>query len=228
MAIELRKVVPFGRSLAEYRAMFDLTQEDLSKRILGVGDGPASFNAEMTKLGHEVVSVDPLYTLTGQEIERQFYEVVDDVIEQVKRTPSDWVWTYHNSPEDLRNARIAAIRIFLSDYEQGKRQNRYVIGELPHLLGIHDKTFDFALCSHFLFLYSDQFDLVFHRAALMELLRVAKEVRIFPLMTLKGKRSEHVGPLMLDLQERGFEVEIQEVQYELQRGGNEMLWVRRG
>ena len=72
MAMKLEQVVPFGRSIGEYQAMFDLSQDDLRKNILGVGDGPASFNAEMTKLGYRVVSIDPLYSFTGQEIERQF------------------------------------------------------------------------------------------------------------------------------------------------------------
>ena len=105
-------------------------------------------------------------------------------------------------------------------------QNRYLIGELPRLPGIHDKAFDLALCSHFLFLYSEQFDGVFHLAALKELLRVAKEVRIFPLLTLNGSRSEYVEPLVQGLKEQGYEVDIRKVRYELQRGGNEMLVVK--
>ena len=43
MYLKLDHVVPFGRSFDEYQKMFDLTEYDLSKRILGVGDGPASF-----------------------------------------------------------------------------------------------------------------------------------------------------------------------------------------
>ncbi len=51
MAMKLDDVVPFGRSFHEYRLMFGLTEEDLDKRIIGVGDGPASFNAGMNALG---------------------------------------------------------------------------------------------------------------------------------------------------------------------------------
>ena len=49
--MKLEQVVPWGRSLAEYRAMFALSEADLQRRILGCGDGPASFNAEMTAAG---------------------------------------------------------------------------------------------------------------------------------------------------------------------------------
>jgi hypothetical protein len=45
MVMKLESVVPFSRSLNEYIQMFNLTTADLSQRILGIGDGPASFNA---------------------------------------------------------------------------------------------------------------------------------------------------------------------------------------
>src|SRR5690606_24591757 len=87
MAMNLEKVVPLGRSLHEYTCMFALSGEDLEKRIVGVADGPASFNAEMSTLGRTVISVDPLYCFRAGEIERQFNAVVDHVISQVKASP---------------------------------------------------------------------------------------------------------------------------------------------
>lgn len=89
MAMQLDKVVPFGRSLDEYRQMFALSEDDLTRNIIGVGDGPASFNAEMHALGKRVVSVDPLFAFSAGDIERRFYAVVDDIIAQVKSTPDD-------------------------------------------------------------------------------------------------------------------------------------------
>lgn len=59
--MELANIVPWGRSFEEYRAMFELSEQDLNKRILGCGDGPASFNAEATKRGSKVISCDPVY-----------------------------------------------------------------------------------------------------------------------------------------------------------------------
>jgi len=49
--MKLTEVVPWGRTFAEYQLMFGLSQADLEAQILGCGDGPASFNAEMTALG---------------------------------------------------------------------------------------------------------------------------------------------------------------------------------
>jgi hypothetical protein len=45
MVVKLDKVIPFGRSLDEYTKIFSLSKSDLNRKILGVGDGPASFNA---------------------------------------------------------------------------------------------------------------------------------------------------------------------------------------
>ncbi len=53
--MKLEEVVPWGRTLAEYQSMFSLSETDLTAKILGCGDGPASFNAEMMKLGYSVV-----------------------------------------------------------------------------------------------------------------------------------------------------------------------------
>jgi hypothetical protein len=60
--MELREIVPWGRSFEEYRRMFALTESDLAGRTIGCGDGPASFNAEATAAGHAVVSCDPIYS----------------------------------------------------------------------------------------------------------------------------------------------------------------------
>ncbi|MEN8220558.1 MAG: SAM-dependent methyltransferase [Pseudomonadota bacterium] len=226
MAMKLEKVVPFGRSLDEYKSMFSLSGDDLQKNIVGVGDGPASFNSEMVSLGKTVVSVDPLYLFQAEEIEERFYSVVDDIIAQVKSTPDDWVWSYHKSPEHLKENRVTVLRHFVADYERGKTEGRYVVGELP-ALDFADDQFQLAVCSHFLFLYSDHFTYEFHRASVLEMLRVAEEVRIFPLLTLMLKVSPYVQPLVSELKSKGFIVSVEKVGYELQRGGNEMLRIQR-
>lgn len=225
--MRLDEVVPFGRSLDEYRLMFDLPEGDLEKKILGVGDGPASFNAELRALGKNVVSVDPLYVFSAADIKTRFYQALDNIIGQVEATPDDWVWTYHASPDHLRVNRVNALETFAIDFECGRSEGRYVAGELPRL-PFDDAQFDLALCSHFLFLYSDHYDYAFHRAAVYEMLRVATEVRIFTLLTLALDKSPHLEPLVRDLNANGYTIEILTVDYQLQKGGNEMLRIYRG
>ncbi|TFG76688.1 MAG: SAM-dependent methyltransferase [Thermodesulfobacteriales bacterium] len=224
MAMKLKNVVPLGRSFDEYRLMFNLSKSDLGKRIIGVGDGPASFNAEMNEMGKTVVSVDPIYFFSAKDISHKFNKVFDNIIEQVKNTPGDWTWTYHMSPDDLRNHRIEALDRFTSDFEQGKKEGRYITGELP-ALQFQDGAFNIALCSHLLFLYSEHYDYNFHKASVYEMLRVSEEVRIFPLLDLMLRRSPYIGPLIKELERDGYKVKIKKVPYEIQRGGNEMMWV---
>lgn len=226
MAIKLENIVPFGRSLTEYQRMFSLTAEDLSQTILGVGDGPASFNAEMKAQGKFVVSIDPVYRFTAREIENQFHSVVDNIISQIKETPGDWVWSYHQSPDHLKEIRTHSLNQFLADYENGKAEGRYRVDELPSL-NFEDDQFDLGLCSHLLFLYSDHLSYEFHAAAILEMLRVAKEVRIFPLITLDFQMSPYVAPLIRELENNGYEANVETVAYELQRGGNQMLTIKR-
>ena len=226
MVMQLEQVVPFGRSLDEYVKMFNLTDSDLRKSILSVADGPASFNAEGTRLGYRIKSIDPLYIFTSDQIRSRFYEVVDNIIEQVERTPNDWVWTYHNSPNGLRKNREKATKIFCEDYQRGKDESRYEVGELPRLK-YQNHEYELGLSSHFLFLYSDHFDENFHFNSICEMLRICQEVRIFPLLTLMLQPSPHLKVIVEKLERKGYKCEIHRVSYELQRGGNEMLKITR-
>lgn len=225
MAMVLEKVVPFGRSFDEYRCMFNLTSADLEGKMIGVGDGPASFNTEATQQGYTITSIDPIYEFSGLEIQSRFDAVVDNIIEQVRATSEDWVWTYHQSPDGLRANRVRALQAFLKDYENGKTTGRYITGELP-VLPFADRSFSLALCSHLLFLYSDQLNYEFHVQSIQEMLRIASEVRIFPLLTLMLKRSPHLDLVMQTFTSLGYAVSVQKVAYELQKGGNEMLVIR--
>jgi hypothetical protein len=224
VTIRLNEVIPWGRSFEEYRRMFALSAADLAGRILGCGDGPASFNAEATALGHAVVSCDPIYALPPGEIERRVEDCYPDLIAQVRRNPSGFVWDHFHDPDHLGQCRLAAMRRFLADFEAGQAAGRYVTAALPRL-PFEDRQFDLALVSHLLFLYSDHLDFGFHRAAVEELLRVSREVRIFPLLTLDRKPSPHVGPLRTHVAGKGWRAEVAAVPYEFQRGGNEMLQI---
>lgn len=225
MVMKLDKVVPFGRSLDEYIKMFNLSSEDLQQRILGVGDGPASFNAEGTAKGYNLTSIDPIYQFDGVEIKQRFDAVVDNIIEQIIATPNNWVWSYHQNPQELKASRIKALEIFLQDYQSGKQAGRYIAQELPHL-DFADQSYELALCSHFLFLYSAQCDRDFHVAAIQEMLRVSPEVRIFPLLTLMQETSPYLDFVVDKFSNLGYSPTIVKVPYELQPGGNQMLVIK--
>lgn len=221
----LEEVVPWGRSFDEYHRMFGLSDDDLVRKILGCGDGPASFNAEATRRGAAVISCDPIYRWEAVHIRERIAATYDQILEQTRRNADEFVWESIRSVEELGQVRMAAMEAFLDDYSQGKAQGRYVEAELPSL-PFTDSSFDLALCSHLLFLYSTQLSEAFHRESLRELCRVAREVRIFPLLALGGHRSPHIAPCMAELRDAGHDVSIENVPYEFQRGGNQMMHIR--
>lgn len=218
----LDEVKPWGRSLTEYRAMFSLTESDLSKKILDCGGGPASFNAELTELGGCVVSADPLYEFSATDIDTRIKETTPAIVEHVKADRDHYVWTSFSTVEEMIEARLAAMQRFLADYTAGVAVGRYQALSLPSV-PFADQEFDVALCSHLLFTYSDLLSLDFHLASARELARIAGEVRIFPLLNSDGNASPHLAELTATLSAEGYQVRQQSVSYEFQRVGNEML-----
>ena len=65
-----------------------------------------------------------------------------------------------------------------------------------------------------------------HVEAVAEMSRVATEVRIFPLVNMfDGGPSQHVEAVVTRIHQAGGSATKKNVQYEFQRGGNEMLVV---
>lgn len=226
MGFALNTVVPWGRSFEEYVAMFSLAEGDLSKRILGCGDGPAAFNAELTRRGGHIVSLDPVYAFTAKELEGRIADTYAKVMEQLRQNTGDYVWTHFQSPEEVGATRMDAMKVFLADYEAGKAVGRYVDGDVLRL-PFADKAFDLALVSHFLFMYAAQLDRDFHVRAFHELMRVAEELRVFPILTLDGKPYPEMDYVLGELKKLGYHAVVRKVAYEFQKGGNQMLVIRR-
>ena len=222
----LDQVVPWGRSFDEYQRMFALTPFDLAQPILGCGDGPASFNAEATARGIRVTSCDPIYQFDEAQLRQRIDETSAEVLEQTRRNAHEFVWPTIGTIEDLRETRMTAMRLFLDDFVAGKASGRYRADALP-VLPFADDTFGLALSSHFLFLYTTQLGDTFHLEALREMCRVAREVRVFPLLALGSRPSPLVPVVTADFQSRGFDVQILPVPYEFQRGGNQMMRISR-
>ena len=228
MGFKLESIIPWGRSLAEYVRMFDLTPDKLRLNILDCAGGPASFNAEMTRKGYNVISCDPIYQFSADEIAQRIQETCQTVIDGAKTTHEYFVWQDIQSPEHLGQIRMTAMQQFLEDLPLGIQQGRYIIGELP-VLPFDTEQFDLAICSHFLFTYSDLLPKEFHLASIQELCRVAGEVRVFPLLNQYSREvSTWLPSVMKELTVQGYNIEIKQVSYEFQKGGNQLLQVWKG
>lgn len=227
MAFELRNVVPWGRTADEYVRMFALSEADLRGRILDCAAGPASFAAEMHARGHHVVAADPIYVHSGEEIRQRVLQTRDQMIESAHKDRHRFIWDkIIPDPAALGRLRMAAMERFLADYPAGLRERRYMPDALPKL-SLADQSFDLALCSHCLFLYSGRLTLEFHVASILEMCRVAREVRIFPLLDLSGRPSAHLDEVSAKLAQDGWLVSTIPVDYEVVKGANQMMVVRR-
>ncbi len=225
--MNLSEIIPWGRSFAEYREMFELDKHEMNMKILGCGDGPASFNGEANGCGSRVVSCDPIYQFSATEIATRIEAALTIVREQLEMTKEKYIWSRFTSVDGLCADRMHAMQTFLHDYPHGREEGRYITGSLPQL-PFEDREFDLALVSHFLFLYSKQLSLEFHHAALNELLRVADEVRIYPLVTLEGEDSVFLAPVIEMLaQNPGISCEKVKVSYRFQRNAEYMLRIRK-
>lgn len=226
MTTLIHDAVPWGRSLNEYVAMFGLGENDLNGRLLDCGGGPASFNVEVTARGGSVVSCDPIYQFTREQIEARIAEVYPVILREMQLNHHTFVWDTLKSPAHVGETRMAAMRAFLADFDAGKAEGRYLNESLPTLPFL-DGAFDLALSSHLLFLYSAALSLDFHLAAIREMLRVAREARIYPLTQMGGGLSAHVALVISALTAEGYRVEKVPTTYEFQKGARKVLRVRR-
>ena len=218
----LENVIPWGRSFDEYCRMFNLQEQELRSKILGCADGPASFNVELTAMGGNVISADPVYEFSRREIAERVHAVYPTVMSEVKKNRDDFIWEEFANEEALGHARLAAMRHFLEDYEQGCEEGRYVGASLP-FLPFEPNQFQLALCSHFLFLYSGMLHEATHIKAINELCRVAEEVRIYPLVDLNATPSPHLTPVMNALANYEIESRLEPVAYQFQKNATHML-----
>ncbi|MFP6584090.1 MAG: class I SAM-dependent methyltransferase [Candidatus Hydrogenedentota bacterium] len=144
------------------------------------------------------------------------------LIENTRANRDAYIWDHIPDIETLTAVRMTAMNRFLDDFEEGKSQGRYRVGALPEL-DFQNRHFDLVLCPHSLFTYTEQLNDAFHVAAVREMVRVGRDLRIFPLLDLNGEFSRHVAPVEAALQEDGHTTERIKVDYEFQKGGNEYL-----
>lgn len=221
----LEKVVPWGRNIDEYRSMFLLDDDDMKKKIAGFGDGPASFNYQASAEGADITSFDPIYGFSAEQLKKRIDEVRDIIIAQMRENSANYVWDRIKDVNELENIRMSAMEMFLEDFERGKLEGRYVYHELPNRLPVDDETFDIGLSSHFLLMYV-QLGYDFHIAAISEMLRVCREVRIFPLCDLDSCESE-LTERVIEHFSRQYRTEILKTDYQFQKGADKLLRIWR-
>lgn len=220
MSLQLDDFLITGRTFEEYAAFFDLDAEMMkNRRVLDCPSGASSFIAEAKAFGIVTQGCDILYRYDAEALRRQGEKSIEKIY-------ADTGWMagnsleFYQSIEGHKNHRIKALQKFCADYNL----DDYRFAELPKL-PYEDDSFDLVLSSHLLFVYDDRLDFAFHEASIAEMLRVGKEVRIFPLVDYKNSRvdeSDNLSPFVYQIAEK-FGGEICKVGFEFQKNASYMM-----
>nr|WP_193603784.1 SAM-dependent methyltransferase [Niallia nealsonii] len=224
--LDLDRIVVIGRSYDEYVDMFKLSDKELAgKKILDCPAGACSFTAIANSKGFNNTAADIAYDHSEDDLYHKGLKDIQHAVEQMKAAKNNYVWNYFDDIGALHKHRLKALTDSTADRK--KFPDRYIPATLPSL-PFCDNEFDVILSAHFLFMYDDRLDETFHFQTIEEFLRVARqEVRIFPLVDLKGKRSIYLDKVIKDLKNKGFTLKEVNVNYEFQENANTMLVIKK-
>lgn len=218
MGVHFEHIAFFGRRLKEYECFFNFSTRDyIGKSILDVAAGTASFASEASNLGVNVTAIDPCYALDPKEASVRAKDDFDMVMASIRDKQDYLVQTTFKSLDELAEMRWGATEKFLADYEAQYQSGRYQPETLPKL-SFEDNAFDLVLCGHFLFLFSDRLDYAFHCDSLIELCRVARDVRLYPLVGIDNNEYPDLLKLQAELRKRGIESRTVDVDYAVIKG----------
>jgi hypothetical protein len=179
--------------------------------------------------GFDDMAVDPLYNKTVTEMSQHGLSEITISTAKLAKLEDKFNWTYYGSLERHRENRIESLEVFMMDYANGDAINTYIPAALPQL-PFESNRFSLVLCSHFLFLYQEQFDYTFHLNALLEMLRVSKaggQIRIYPVYDLKGFPYPNLERLMSELEYQGAAVQLVASELPFLPGSTHFLNIRK-
>jgi hypothetical protein len=224
--LELKDVIAIGRTFDEYCRMFDLTFTQLKgAAILDAGGGVSSFTAEACGLGLNVKSADRIYGFAADELAAKSSIDLEEMLVKLPEVAENYNWDFYKDIPGLAGFRREARKRFLADYQSG-HTGRYVKTEFPDTV-FTGKEFDIAIMSHFIFLYDEHLDYNFHRDVIAELIRITREeIRIYPLLNLRWKRSAFVDRIINDAGFSGVKFSVKKCGFEFVKGADEYLVIK--
>jgi hypothetical protein len=194
-----------ARSFEEYCANFSLTRASLlTGAVLDCPGGASDFGAKVREAGGHVVSVDPQYRSSQQQLTElvtgELNRAQRWAAQQPSRFRSEGSGEWHRADAWQRSAAT-----FLGDIarDRAAETGHYIAGALPDL-PFANGTFRLVVSGFLLFTYADRLDRDFHLRAIIELLRVCSgEVRLHPLNDFAGNPYPHLAWLLNELRIRG-------------------------
>ncbi|WP_066352490.1 hypothetical protein [Aliarcobacter skirrowii] len=224
MSLNLENIAITGRTFEEYSIFFDLKLEDLKgKKVLDCPSGASFFVQTLKQNGIFAKGIDIIYKFTKDEIEKQGIKTLEKIYQN-----TSWMDAYkmdfYKTKENHKKHREDALKGFLEDYNL----DDYIYCELPNL-PFENKEFDLLFSSHLFFVYDDRLDYDFHKNSILEMLRVSKEVRLFPLVDIQNSKvleEKNFSPFVYKIIEelsKDFKCEIIKTDFEFQVKANYYL-----
>ncbi|KEF37786.1 hypothetical protein M670_03092 [Schinkia azotoformans MEV2011] len=204
------------RSYQEYKEMFMLKEGLLRNgRILDIASGASSLTAELNQKGYEAIAVDPLYTLTSEEIYDLGKKEIKIASQKLSQNENLFIWDNYKSLKHHDEIRERSLNQFIESYREDNNKEKYISATLPFLPFDND-TFSLVFCNHFLFLYREQFDYKFHLDAINEMIRITQKggsILIYPLVDFKDGIYLHLNKLIDDISEIGINIKINKTEF---------------
>jgi hypothetical protein len=213
-----------ARSLADYRLMFNLTDDDLrGGPILDCPAGAGTFAVEARARGGVVVSADPLYAAPLAEVGARSGASITRTLEYEQANPA--LFVFPQSAEVTIAGWQLSQRHFLAD--AGTHPGWYLAASLP-ALPFRNRAFRLGLSGYLLFTYPEFFGYPVLLASIVELTRVAVEARIYPLVDRSSTSYPAFDRLRHELAERGITTKIQPTPEYQRRGATAVMVCRSG
>jgi len=197
------------RGFDEYVRMFDLKEAELAHGVtLDIAGGGSSFTAEAAARGYKAMALDPRYVNNQQEWITEAQGEIHSSTAKLESISDQFDWTYYESLEKHRAGRLASLQLFAAHSADETGRASYIAGSLPEL-PFEQGQFDRVLCSHFLFLYGDQFDADFHSRSLLEMMRICRgSISVYPLHTLKMEPYPYLEQVLDTVRQAGGNIEL--------------------
>jgi hypothetical protein len=200
------------RNFDEYIKMFDLPENELrAGEILDIAAGGSSFTADVRARGLKAVAADPRYAMEPDLLISEAEQEIAVSTKKLEQLTDQLDLTYYGDISKHRAAREDSLKRFAVHFSQEEaRASCYSAGSLPEL-PFADNRFSLVLCSHFLFLYEEQFDFSFHMRSVLEMMRICRpggSIRIYPLMSLKWEPYPQLQQLLEVVRDNGGSAEL--------------------
>lgn len=219
----LGEIMVSARPYEEYLTMFGLDEARVLRGpVLDCPGGASSFSARLRKLGGSVVSLDPVYECSPQELDRRVDRELASARERALQYPQLFDFSWAGGLDAQLGLWRGAATEFLDDYT--RHPGGYVVGALPRL-PFRDRSFSLTLSGFLLFTYAGHFGPEGLLAAVRELIRVTDgEVRIHPLCDNAGGRVPGLDALLTQLS--GVDLEVVDVEPTISPRASQTLVLR--